>query len=273
MVKSSAPIFVVLSAYCFGIERITWSLLAVVFIISMGELMTVLGEGVEFDMLGFILCAIASVLSGMRWTIVQLKLQSLDPNLKSTIATMRVLAPFMFISMLMISFVKERPWNKLGDWINSTETALAVLGLSLTGAVLAICMILCEFYLIMKSNAIVLMIGGVLKELLTILFGICVFGDRLNSVNILGGIIVFSGVILYKISMYVKKLETKYDSIASKGSVTSNDSIESDVDEGTDGSYDSLGKNDSTRNAELVAQKRSPSNLGHEDGKEQNLLV
>jgi solute carrier family 35 protein C2 len=32
-------------------------------------------------------------------------------------------------------------------------------------------MVLCEFWLILKANAIVLMIGGVLKEVITILVG------------------------------------------------------------------------------------------------------
>lgn len=212
MVKASSPIFVVLSAYIFGIEKITLPLIGVVVIISLGELLTVLGE-VQFDMIGFILCFIASVLSGMRWTVVQLKLQSLEPKLKSTIATMRILSPLMFISMLIMSLVKEQPWRTLGPWVHTADDAWNTLGLSLLGATLAICMMLCEFYLIMKSNAIVLMIGGVLKELNTIALSVVIFGDKLNAVNALGCVVVFSGVILYKVSLHLKKTETKYDAI------------------------------------------------------------
>ena len=97
MVKASTPIFVLAWAYLLGIERITWSLLGVVLVIALGEFLTVAGE-VHFDVIGFALCLSASFLSGARWTLVQLKLHTLDPPLKTTIATMRVLSPSMFFS-------------------------------------------------------------------------------------------------------------------------------------------------------------------------------
>lgn len=221
MVKSSSPIFVVASAYCFGIEKITWSLILTVFIISTGELLTVMGE-VAFDLIGFILVLSASILSGMRWTVVQLKLQSLEPRLKSTIAVMRILSPFMFLSMLFLSMVLEKPWVLFGhksgsesgiSFFDTPRDALWTLGLGMIGAVLAICMIICEFYLIMKSSAVVLMIGGVLKELTTIMIGVTVMGDQLNTVNSLGCVVVFSGVLLYKISHHLEHKEKVYDSL------------------------------------------------------------
>ena len=219
MVKSSSPIFVVLSAFLFGIEKITPALILTVLIISCGELLTVMGE-VDFDLIGFILVLAASVLSGMRWTVVQLQLQSLDPPLKSTFATMRILSPFMFFSMVLLSLSFEEPWTKFGannhsgiQYFASLTDALWTLGLSLVGATLAICMITCEFYLIMKSSAVVLMIGGVLKELTTIIIGITVMGDRLNKINSLGCAVVFTGVLLYKISLQINKSEKVYDTV------------------------------------------------------------
>lgn len=205
MVKSSSPIFVVISAYCFGLEKITWALILTVVIISAGELLTVLGE-VEFDTVGFILVLTASVLSGMRWTVMQFKLQSLNPPLPSTLATMRVLSPFMFSSMLLLSFVLEEPWLKFGpdatnQFFKTFDGMLTSVGLGIFGGLMAICMIMCEFYLIMNSSAIILMIGGVLKELTTILLGVTILHDRLNLVNSLGIAVVFSGVILYKASL------------------------------------------------------------------------
>ena len=73
MVKASAPIFVVASAYLFGIEKITCTLIMVVLIISAGECLTVWGEA-EFELVGFILCLGASVVTGMRWTVSKLSL-------------------------------------------------------------------------------------------------------------------------------------------------------------------------------------------------------
>ena len=171
MVKASTPIFVLIWAYVFGIERITWGLLLVVAIIASGEFLTVVGE-TDFDLVGFLLCLAASCLSGARWTLVQLKIQSLDPPLKTTIATMRVLSPSMFFSMLLISLILERPWTVFGEgYFDTVEEFFHSFGLGLLGAVFAIAMILCEFSLIMEASAIILMIGGVIKEMNTIIVG------------------------------------------------------------------------------------------------------
>jgi len=202
MCKASTPIFVLFWAYLFGIERITLSLIGVVFIITCGEFLTVIGE-VNFDLKGFVLCISAAILSGARWTLIQLKLQTMEPPIKSTIATMKLLAPSMFFTLLSVSFAIETPWVKLGhytmdEWLHTIE-------LGTVGAFIAISMILCEFYLILYASAMILMIGGVIKEMITIIIGVTYFGDSLNSINVAGCVIVFLGVILYKATrMYDK---------------------------------------------------------------------
>ena len=170
MVKASTPVFVLAWGYFFGIIEITWALLGVVLVIAIGEYLTVAGE-VNFVLKGFLLCLMASILSGARWTLVQMKIQRLEPPLKSTVATMRILSPFMFLTMALVSMALEEPWNKLDGYIESWKTVYLILGLGFGGALLAIFMILCEFYLIIHSNAVVLMIGGVIKEILTIFIG------------------------------------------------------------------------------------------------------
>ena len=175
MVKSSTPVFVLVWAWLFGIEQITWTLCGVVLIIAIGEFFTVVGE-VEFELWPFLCCLAASVLSGARWTLVQLKIQSLDPPLKTTFATMRLLAPTMFWGMLFVALILEKPWISLTEFLNgSTTRVFYVLALGMIGATLAICMILCEFYLIMHASAVILMIGGVIKELITIVIGYVFF--------------------------------------------------------------------------------------------------
>jgi solute carrier family 35, member C2 len=207
MVKSSTPVFVLAWAYLFGIERITWPLIGVVVVIASGEFLTVFGE-VDFVLNGFLLCLMASVLSGARWTLVQLKLQRLDPPLKSTIVTMKLLAPSMFWSMLLISLMVEQPWITLIHEENFKALARVFL-LGVLGGVFAVLMTLCEFYLILKASAIILMIGGVLKELTTIVIGVFFFGDQLNIVNTSGVAVVFLGVLIYKVVFHLEK-QTKH---------------------------------------------------------------
>jgi len=213
MIKSSSPIWVLISAFLFGLEKITCSLVTVGGLIVAGELLTAFGE-VEFDTIGFFLCLIAAVCSGIRWTLVQFKLNTLDPPLKGSVVVMRVLAPSMFVFMLLLSAIIERPWEKLspenGDYFTNFENGMKTISLGLTGAFIAIAMVLCEFWLILKSNAIVLMIGGVIKELITILVGVTLFGDSLNVVNISGIVVVFLGVFLYKATLHLNNAEKDF---------------------------------------------------------------
>lgn len=211
MVKASSPIFVLISAYFFRIEKITWTLVAIVFIICIGEVLTVEGE-LEFDAIGFVLCLSASVLSGLRWTTVQYTIKSLDPPLKTPIETMRLLSPFMFMSMVIISTAVEKPWHKMGpesekNYFANTDETLKTVGMAVLGGILAVCMITCEFWLIMQSSAVVLMIGGVLKEVVTIFVGVAFFGDDINMTNLAGCSIIFLGVVLYKLSYNKQKQE------------------------------------------------------------------
>ena len=170
--------------------------MAVIGVIAMGEFLTVFGE-TNFVLQGFVQCLCASVLSGARWTLVQLKLQTLEPPLKTSLATMRILAPSMFVSLLFTALLIEKPWQHL-----QLNEAGYVIGLGAIGATFAIAMTLCEFMLIMQASAIVLMIGGVVKELLNIGIGMAFFGDTLNLINTVGFMIVFGGVVMYKFTFH-----------------------------------------------------------------------
>eukprot|EP00978_Attheya_sp_CCMP212_P018667 scaffold51546_cov59-Attheya_sp.AAC.3 len=218
MVKASTPIFVVMWAFLFGVERITLMLMAVLSLIVLGEYLTIMGEGqhdtvggeqlddpvvASLDIRGIALCLGSALLSGARWTLVQLKLRTMEPPLTSAVGTMRLLSPSIFGGMFVLAMVVERPWEKDGgDFFVSMEDSMKTLAMGLVGAFLAMNMILCELELIMRTNAFVLMIGGVVKEIFTIWIGIAFFGDPWNALNAIGCAVVFSGVILYKLTVH-----------------------------------------------------------------------
>ena len=74
MCKSSAPLFLLLCAFIWRIEKPTWGLAGIVVVISIGLGMLVDGE-VEFNLVGFLLVMSAAAMSGVRWTIAQVLLQ------------------------------------------------------------------------------------------------------------------------------------------------------------------------------------------------------
>jgi solute carrier family 35 protein C2 len=219
MVKASTPIFVVMWAFLFGVERITLMLMAVLSLIVLGEYLTIMGEGqhdivvggeqpddpvvASLDTRGIALCLGSALLSGARWTLVQLKLRTMEPPLTSAVGTMRLLSPSIFGGMFVLAMAVERPWEQNGgDFFVSMEDSMKTLAMGLMGAFLAMNMILCELELIMRTNAFVLMIGGVVKEIFTIWIGIALFGDPWNALNAIGCAVVFSGVILYKLTVH-----------------------------------------------------------------------
>jgi len=208
LVKSSTPIFVLFFAFGLKLEKPSWALFGIVMIIAVGEVLTVMGE-TQFDFSGFLLVLSASACAGLKWTLIQLLLSRLDPPLPSSLASIRVLGPMMFLSMLVLSAVIEKPWEKLSPkdtfYFSTFENSMDTLLLAALGGSLAVAMVLAEFSLIMQSSAMVLMIAGVVKELITVAVGVTVFKDELGIINELGIVVIFSGVILYKYVFHLKK--------------------------------------------------------------------
>lgn len=74
MCKSASPIFLLLFAFAFRLENPSFKLLGIIFIISMGVLLTVSKE-TEFEFWGFLFVMLAAVMSGFRWSMTQILLQ------------------------------------------------------------------------------------------------------------------------------------------------------------------------------------------------------
>eukprot|EP00520_Triparma_pacifica_P010182 CAMPEP_0118637196 /NCGR_PEP_ID=MMETSP0785-20121206/3024_1 /TAXON_ID=91992 /ORGANISM="Bolidomonas pacifica, Strain CCMP 1866" /LENGTH=436 /DNA_ID=CAMNT_0006528367 /DNA_START=145 /DNA_END=1451 /DNA_ORIENTATION=+ len=222
MIKSTVPVFVAFFAIGLGVERLSWTLVLVVGVISLGEVVTVSGgkseDGGGSRLLdaavgggeeafgspeGVALCLAASMFSGLRWTLVQFLLNELPKGYKTPMVTLRLVAGVMWATTLFASFIRERPWGIVNtEYASSFGNMMFTLMVSLFGGAIAICMVMAEFSLILKSTAVVLMIGGVLKEIFTIVLGVLLFGDRLTGRNLLGFCIVLVGVIIFKFRHY-----------------------------------------------------------------------
>ncbi|TVU35111.1 hypothetical protein EJB05_16982 [Eragrostis curvula] len=74
MCKSAAPIFILLFAFLFRLEKPSFSLLGIMLIVSFGVLLTVAKE-TEFNLWGFIFIMLAAVMAGFRWSMTQILLQ------------------------------------------------------------------------------------------------------------------------------------------------------------------------------------------------------
>lgn len=105
MCKSSVLGFVLVFAILFRLERLTWRLVGVIAIMTVGVLMMVASE-TKFVPIGFFLVILASALSGLRWSLTQILLLR-NPATSNPFSSIFFLAPVMFVAILLIAIPVE----------------------------------------------------------------------------------------------------------------------------------------------------------------------
>ncbi|CAI5523635.1 unnamed protein product [Closterium sp. Naga37s-1] len=204
-------------------------------VISVGVLFTVAGE-TEFQLLGFILVMVAAFVSGLRWVLLQVLLQGDKLGLTNPLLTLAYLAPVMALVCGVFSLLHE-PWSALtsSPYFDTWQHTLRSLAIMLVGGILAFCMIMAEFVLVLETSAVTFSVAGTVKEAATILvshtgeggsndasengekgsrglqdecFMQCsnaqvvshaVFGDRFTRINLVGILIIMLGVSLFNL--------------------------------------------------------------------------
>ncbi|KAK6502015.1 Triose-phosphate Transporter [Arthrobotrys musiformis] len=186
MCKSSSLAFVLIFAFIFRLEKPTVKLISVISVMTIGVIMMVADEA-AFVLIGFILVMLASVLSGLRWSLTQLLLLR-NPATSNPFSSIFFLAPVMFLSLLVIAI----PVEGLGKfWARWTELAgewglLSGIGMLIAPGVVAFCMTASEFALLRRTSVVTLSICGIFKEVVTITASTTIFHDVLTPVNITG---------------------------------------------------------------------------------------
>jgi len=111
MCKSSSLIFVLMFAFLFRLEVFSWRLVAVIFLIFSGVVLMVATEA-HFVLEGLILVLSASALGGLRWSLVQILLNTKKIGFDNPAATIYWLAPSMAITLTVTSAILEN-WPSL----------------------------------------------------------------------------------------------------------------------------------------------------------------
>ncbi|XP_077252250.1 putative sugar phosphate/phosphate translocator At1g06470 [Tasmannia lanceolata] len=206
MCKSAAPIFLLLFAFAFKLESPSFKLLGIIFVISVGVILTVAKEA-EFEFWGFVFVMLAAVMSGFRWSMTQILLQKEAYGLTHPITLMSYVTPVMALATALLSLMMD-PWGefKSSDYFNNSWNILRSCVLMLIGGSLAFCMVLTEYILISATSAVTVTIAGVVKEAVTILVAVFYFHDEFTLLKGIGLIIIMVGVSLFNWYKY-KKLQ------------------------------------------------------------------
>ncbi|KAK8455027.1 hypothetical protein SEVIR_4G069800v4 [Setaria viridis] len=198
MCKSAAPIFLLLFAFAFRLENPSIKLLGIIFVISIGVLMT--------------------VMSGFRWSMTQILLQKDAYGLKNPITLMSHVTPVMAIATMILSLLLD-PWSDFqkNSYFDNPWHVMRSCLLMLIGGSLAFFMVLTEYILISATSAITVTIAGVVKEAVTILVAVFYFHDEFTWLKGVGLFTIMVGVSLFNWYRYdkFKRGQTNEDDINS----------------------------------------------------------
>ncbi|XP_076068317.1 solute carrier family 35 member C2 isoform X2 [Oratosquilla oratoria] len=106
MSKSTALIFILVFAIIFKLEEMRWSVVFLVFLIA-GGLFMFTYKYTQFNLFGFLLVLLASLLSGLRWTLSQLVMQKTELGLTNPIDMVYHIQPWMAASLLPLAVFME----------------------------------------------------------------------------------------------------------------------------------------------------------------------
>ncbi|KAG0296753.1 Triose-phosphate Transporter [Linnemannia gamsii] len=214
MIKSSTPIWVLIFAFIFRLEKPRLSLILIIGVIVVGVVLTVAGE-TQFDMTGFVLVLLAAVMSGLRWSLTQMLLQKDQLGMDNPVATLYYISPIMFILMSVLSLVIEDPFVQFSSsaFFQDFRTGALTMAMAGGGGFLAFAMTVAEFKLIKNTGTVTLSVAGISKEIVVISLSMLIFGDRLTFVNLLGLLVSIGGIMAYN---YVK-IRKMQQSLSSSG--------------------------------------------------------
>ncbi|GAA5798329.1 hypothetical protein HPULCUR_003731 [Helicostylum pulchrum] len=230
MIKSSTPVWVLIFSFLFGFEKPSVKLITVISFIVFGVWLTIDGEP-KFDNRGFLLVLTAAVASGLRWNMAQYLMKSGGKSNKdnSPLATMYHLSPIMFITMLSLSLIIEKPFQQqIGTnsfYFDSLSKALTSLAIMSFGGVLevltyrrvdfihpitAFIMTIAELYLIKGTSTVTLSVAGISKEVVVIALSVLIYGDELTAKTYMGLAISIFGIIGYNYYKYKASATKKH---------------------------------------------------------------
>lgn len=145
MCKSSSLIFVLLFAFLFKLEKFSWRLVAVIFLIFSGVLLMVATE-THFVLEGLILVLSASSLGGLRWSLTQLLLKNKKMGMDTPAATIYWLAPVMGVTLAVVSLFIDS-WSTIfrSKFFDGPGNILSTIFFLVAPGVLAFLMVMSEF--------------------------------------------------------------------------------------------------------------------------------
>lgn len=235
MAKSSTILCVLAFSIFFGLEKPTWMLFVCVLFIG-GGLFLFTYESEQFDLSGFLLALLASVMGGIRWTTAQMVMQKKDLGLGNPLDAIFHIQPMMAAVMVFLALILEGKVvvsSKLLFHAPSLSVALNSLLVIFGGAFLAFFLTMSEFLLVTKTSGITLSIAGIFKEICQLTIAAEVNHDKWGIMNFLGLVICMLGISIHVINGALKEQNviSSNEELGDRDFLLKEDKLESDGDD------------------------------------------
>ncbi|CAD6186326.1 unnamed protein product [Caenorhabditis auriculariae] len=198
MAKSSCILFIVAFSLLLKLERWRPTLGFETALIACG-LFLFTWQSSQLDLTGLMLVELAAACTGVRWTVSQLVMQKDESTVRNPLDMVAHVQPWMMIPIIPMIFFFEGPelsWDAVLSYNRSYDPWL-VFCLIAAGGILAFCMELSEYLLLVNTSGITLNIFGIVKEVATLLLAHVVNHDRLTQVNVVGLVLCLSGMLVH----------------------------------------------------------------------------
>lgn len=200
MVKSSAPVFILLSGFAFGIEEPSIMFFLIIFTIGAGVFLTSL-KNTSFDLNGFAIISAASFMAGFRWAFIQYLLEKRKVHNGGFFSTIRDLClPISFFLFIMSSKVEGFFEIVNSEFFNTPRAACINFGFILLSGVLSFTLVCSEFKLVSETSVMFLSISSIVKELIIIIISLYRKEIELSMLNYSGLAISIFGIICYNLN-------------------------------------------------------------------------
>ena len=199
MVKSGAPIFVILFAFLFGVEKPSLSRLLVVLVIVAGVCIMVANE-TKFNLVGYIEVQFAAVFSGLRWVLTQVLLTENSLGMNNPLSTNLYMTPFIAFSLLIAALILEgisNLWHS--KFFETFEGILQISGFIAFGGFIVFFLTMAEYTIVCETSVVTFAVAGIVKEIITITASSIVFGDNVTVNMIVGLVISIIGIFMYSL--------------------------------------------------------------------------
>ncbi|TBU05370.1 putative sugar phosphate/phosphate translocator [Hamiltosporidium magnivora] len=197
MVKSSAPVFVLLSGFVFGVEEPSIKTFLTIFTIGSGIFLTTL-TNTSFDKYGFFLISFASFMAGFRWAFVQFLIEKKKLQKNNILNTIRDLCLPICLLLLSLSLIFEGYTNIFTSEFFNTPNAIKKNVMVILGSgVLSFCLLCSEFLLVSYTSVVFLSVSGIFKELVIVFYSVCRKEVTMSRINYGGLFVSMVGMLMY----------------------------------------------------------------------------